>query len=142
MLVIAWNPHTQNIIGTLEKKYKEVLYCLIPSAWPPLHNKCHTPTKSKQIVLPLVHSNVNSVTKKRKFCQKEIMDIPINWITVGHQRTIEQRQPERRRRYVYVCACMRACVGDVFAIYLNNIWLRLIMIIKVVSQIMSLSPIY
>ena len=46
----------------------------------------------------------------------------VNCVTVGCQWPIEQR-----RRCVRAHACVRAC--DVFAIYDNNIWPRLIMII-------------
>ena len=59
---------------------------------------------------------------------------------MGHgwaHRPIEQRHPVRRWQWVGVCAsvrvcaraCVRACMRDVFAIYDNNIWPRLIMII-------------
>ena len=52
-----------------------------------------------------------------------------SWL--GAHRPIEQQQSGRRRRWVCVCVrvCMRACVHDVFAIYDNIIWHRLIMII-------------
>ena len=46
-----------------------------------------------------------------------------SWLD-AHQ-PIEQRQPGRRRRWV----CVHACLRDVFAIYNNIIWPRLIMII-------------
>ena len=47
-------------------------------------------------------------------------------VTVGWHRPIEYRYGDGG---VCACVCVRACVRDVFAIYDNNIWPRLIMII-------------
>ena len=76
-------------------------------------------------------------------------EMGVNSDMFGCHRPIEQRQHERRRRWVYACArvgarvcalvcmcvraymraCVHACVRNVFVIYDNNIWPRLIMII-------------
>ncbi len=55
----------------------------------------------------------------------ELAKRSVNCITVGCHRPIEQWQPERR--WQCVCVCVRA--RHVFAIYDNNIWPRLIIII-------------
>ena len=79
-------------------------------------------------------------TRERSLIASDPSKRGVNCDTVMRQRPKEQRQPERRRRCVYARAhareraraYVRACVGVcmcVFAIYENNIWPRLIMII-------------